>query len=599
MKEKEEQTKVKYIRQNGKDVEGEVAIEAVRKQQLKDCVRNTRLGNYNRFGRYIMSPGIINDLLRVTKYIHKDHFKDAIEDSKGGIELKASSYLPVFGELEFRLVIKDKFAKLYIMESVYRELNGYQEIYGEEVVESFCDDDKADIIEYNLALFNMKVVDKNDIDGKKLEDLQEDSEIVENILAQKVFLSIVAKNYLKGSITDEKETFEEIVEKLKTEGGEYGKRVLKHFIDRIEKRPDIMQIPEDGGYNEALNDMLVGAMEVATTEDDMLDPNIAKLYEDIYDIRYRKTDRQMDDATQGVTPESLQNVLGRLGVELTGDPQKEDGSTPREGLQSIIDAGRNAVASTEEDRGKPSVTLGSELFQKIVDSGKASGTIATMSELLGKMYVGDSTKVGDAATGKQLGSENHEDLLKEVQGVSRDGPGEQVDTEFKKETTTTTTQKQKPTTTKKVGGGGNDSGKTTDSGKQKTTAYTGYEDTPGVSKQGQQGGPQNNPENNNEELDLYSIYGDQYADIIDDMDAMGLSDEEKKIRLDEIVNGPQKNTTQAQGGIKLNGSAQTDGGPSQTGRNTHMQDGLSHTSNHHNQSFGGQGGDGGRGYGDE
>ena len=589
MKEKEEQTKVKYIRQNGKDVEGEVAIEAVRKQQLKDCVRNTRLGNYNRFGRYIMSPGIINDLLRVTKYIHKDHFKDAIEDSKGGIELKASSYLPVFGELEFRLVIKDKFAKLYIMESVYRELNGYQEIYGEEVVESFCDDDKADIIEYNLALFNMKVVDKNDIDGKKLEDLQEDSEIVENILAQKVFLSIVAKNYLKGSITDEKETFEEIVEKLKTEGGEYGKRVLKHFIDRIEKRPDIMQIPEDGGYNEALNDMLVGAMEVATTEDDMLDPNIAKLYDDIYDIRYRKTDRQMDDATQGVTPESLQNVLGRLGVELTGDPQKEDGSTPREALSDIINRQNNAAADTRE----PLVTIqgGQVSLEGFVDALKATAEAAMIIDAMGKLKGFDPTKQADAVAGNidQQGKE-FASLLGETQQLieenmagkgekTKNGPEKSFDkiVKVKGDNPEDKVKSGGGATQKGKGGatGGSGGGATGKGGKGTEVKGSGYieVEVPPLEKTTQ-----------NDDVNLENLTEEQQY-YYDELMLSGHSHEEALAKSAMFGEKMKGNTSQTQGGSNLDGRAQTIDEAVQTGGSSYETGGVRSTENAHSHNI--------------
>jgi hypothetical protein len=59
-------TNEKYYRQNGDVVEGK-DIPAVRTQQLKDTIRNGRLGTYNAHGRYILSPKITKELFGITK----------------------------------------------------------------------------------------------------------------------------------------------------------------------------------------------------------------------------------------------------------------------------------------------------------------------------------------------------------------------------------------------------------------------------------------------------------------------------------------------------------------------------------------------------
>ncbi len=310
------QTDEKYYRQNGGVLDQKTEISAVRRQQLKDAIRNNRLGRYNAYGRYTLSPAVTKELLSITKYIYKDHFDEVIKESKGVLEFRASSYLPVFGEMQFRIVFKDKFAKLYLIENVYREFNGYQEIYGEQITEINCEDNRADVVDYVLSLLNISVTDSED-EGKKPE---EDAEKVKAILFDKLYLSMVSRNYLKGSASDEKDTFEDMVRILKEEGGDYGKKVLKHFIDRIEKRPDIMQLKDEDGYNEALNDALIGAMEVATNEDDMRDPHIKKVYDDIYKKRFEKTDEHTKKAQEEVNEKDFakvaEGVLGKKAPNL-------------------------------------------------------------------------------------------------------------------------------------------------------------------------------------------------------------------------------------------------------------------------------------------
>ena len=295
-----------YYRQNGAPVQNKVHIDAVRKQQLKDAVCNNRLGRYNAHGRYTLSPKITKELLGITKYVYQEHYDAVVNESKDTLEFKASSNLLVFGNLEFRIVFKDTFAKLYLIENVYREFNGYQEIYGEQITEINCETDRDDMIDYVFSLLNVSVVDEVDY-GKT-----EDEEKVVAILTSKIYFSMVARNYLKDAAPDEKETFEDMVNLLKEEGGEYGKRVLRNFIDRIEKRPDIMQLKDEDGYNEALNDALIGALEVATTEDDMLDPDKKDLYDRLYKKRFHKTDDQIKEGQEKVNDKDFHKVAEAL-----------------------------------------------------------------------------------------------------------------------------------------------------------------------------------------------------------------------------------------------------------------------------------------------
>ena len=333
-----------YYRQNGAPITNNVHINAVRKQQLKDAIRNNRLGVYNAFGRYILSPKITKELFGITKYVYKNHYEQVIAESKDVFEFKATSNLPVFGNLEFRIVIKDADVKVYLIENVYREFNGYQEIYGELLSEFACQGDKDVVIDHVFALFNVKVVDENDY-GKV-----EEEENVATILMHKLCCSMAARNYVRDSAPDEKEIFEEMVSMLKDEGGEYGKRVLRNFLDRIEKRPDLMQLKDEDGYNEALNDALLGALEVVTTEDDMLDPKIKELYEKLYEKRFNKTDEQIQEGQEKITEKDFHKVAeGVFGNKARiFDPDAVKGKL--EELANIIEDIKKPPVNTEEQR---------------------------------------------------------------------------------------------------------------------------------------------------------------------------------------------------------------------------------------------------------
>lgn len=308
----ENTTEERYFRPNGKTLTNILDIEADKKLRRKDIVRNAQLGRINDAGRYIIPPAITKELLFMTKYLYQEDYEDILRESKAVFEFKPRGFLPVFGEVEFRLVVNDNLARLYLLENIYREFNGYQEINGVQISECACDKSKEDFIQDLLSLYNLKVMPKEDIDGKRPEDFVDDQEKISNIMFAKIYLNIISKNYLKTSASDEKDTFDTMVGILKEEGGEYGKRVLRHFIDRIEKRPDIMQIKEEEGYNEALNDILIGAMEVATTEDDMQDPNTESLYRKMYQVRYEKTEKHIEEAKENVKASVVEQVAERL-----------------------------------------------------------------------------------------------------------------------------------------------------------------------------------------------------------------------------------------------------------------------------------------------
>ncbi len=348
----ENTTEEMYFRPNGAQLTDKVDIEADKTLRRKDILRNAELGRINESGRYVIPAAVLKELLFMTKYIFREDYETVLKESKDTFEFKARGFLPVFGAVEFRLVINEKIAKLFILENVYREFNGYQEIYGEQISECACDGSKDEFIEKLFTLYNFKVVEEEDLEGKRPEDLADSEDKIHAIMFTKIYLNMISKDYLKVSANDEKETFDDLVGMLKEQGGDYGKKVLRHFIDRIEKRPDIMQIKDEDGYNESLNDMLIGAIEVATTEDDIKDPGIEELYRRVYQRRYEKTDDHMKEAQLGVKIALAEQVTDKiLGAKMSTQEAAIDsfldmlGTKPNETkvATNISEQGRNAL----------------------------------------------------------------------------------------------------------------------------------------------------------------------------------------------------------------------------------------------------------------
>lgn len=389
----ENTTEERYFRPNGKTLTNILDIEADKKLRRKDIVRNAQLGRINDAGRYIIPPAITKELLFMTKYVYQEDYEDILRESKAVFEFKPRGFLPVFGEVEFRLVVNDNLARLYLLENIYREFNGYQEINGVQISECACDKSKEDFIQDLLSLYNLKVVPKEDIDGKRPEDLVDDQEKISNIMFAKIYLNIISKNYLKTSASDEKDTFDTMVGILKEQGGEYGKRVLRHFIDRIEKRPDIMQIKEEEGYNEALNDILIGAMEVATTEDDMQDTNTESLYRKMYQVRYEKTDKHIEEAKENVKASVVEQVAERLtGARIIFHEEE---------LKSFADV----IGNAPEASSKNNV---SENVRETLESAMLKQKPQTQAPQEETKTAGQDQKVADAAKAPTEGAKKSE-----------------------------------------------------------------------------------------------------------------------------------------------------------------------------------------------
>ncbi len=300
-----------YTRPSGEEVVGDSKyISSIRDEQSRDIIDNCRIGNYDSNGNYAIDPEITAELIGMNKWIYRETLKNVLKDNKKEIELIVNSRLPLFGDMEFRLVVAETSARLYLIEEVFREGGGYLETYGEKIAEYVSDSTEKEDLASIFTLFNIRIIEEDEEDdGKKVDE--EDSNI-EKLLVRKIYLSLLAKQLIDETAAEEKAIFDKIVAILKEQGGEYGKRVLKNFIDRLERRPEVMGIKDKSGYNKALNDMLMGAIEVVTTDDDMKDDKIKKIFIDINNLRNNHTQDNIDKVKRNISPDTVKKVYDKV-----------------------------------------------------------------------------------------------------------------------------------------------------------------------------------------------------------------------------------------------------------------------------------------------
>lgn len=304
-----------YTRPNGDDIVGDTnLIENVRDEQSRDIIDNCRIGSYDGRGNYVVDAEIVKELIGMKKRLTRTEYENTLRDNREEYEFKAFGKLPLYGKTEFRLVISNSHAKLYLIEEVYREGGGYLEVYGEKLADYVSDSNEKNDLKSILTAFNITIIDEDDDDeGKTWEP--EDGENVKKLLIRKIYLSLLAKQLEESTSEGEKHSFDRMVELLKSNGGEYGKKVLKHFLDRLERRPEVMTIKDKHGYNKALNDMLMGSIEVATTVEDLKNPETKALFEQLNQIRNEGTEQNIIRAQQAVTAGQVLSVLEKISKD--------------------------------------------------------------------------------------------------------------------------------------------------------------------------------------------------------------------------------------------------------------------------------------------
>jgi len=266
-----------YKRKNGEDIVNDPeAIASCKREQSRDVIDNARLGSYDKFGNYVIIPDIRRELLSLPKLIIGTRTRN------GQTVYELKSNLPIFGDVFFKLSIKNDEAVLYITETVKREAGGYQEVY-DEVLDSLATGTNG--LPKSIIFRNYHITDDTDSFGK-------DDYNCSNILTRKVYLSLLSKELKDVSKLDEKQAFDNMVSTLKA-GGVYGKKVLNEFVTRLKDRPAIFEISNTDSYNKAVNEVLLSALDISTTQEDKEDVSTRQTYLKVLNARNENIDEDI------------------------------------------------------------------------------------------------------------------------------------------------------------------------------------------------------------------------------------------------------------------------------------------------------------------
>ena len=297
--EKKQKT-LKYSRHNGGDIVGDaLSIDIEKNNQLRDIIDNQRLGGYDSTGNYYLENDIRDDLVKMRKYVDHSTMNDPLRNNHDVYYLFAR--LPEFNNIEFVLEIYNGVVSLNLVERVYREGGQYFDTYEENLTNFVVDKDKP--LSYIFKVLNIRTtVDE----GRVIDDN------IENVLMRKIYLKAMSDRITEGSVKLEREAFEECIELLKS-SGEYGEKVLRNFVEKLNDRQEVLEHKDTPSYNKALNDILVAAMEFCTDEKDLKKASNKQVYNKVKSTRNEKTLPCVAEARENTTP----NIIKGRYFELT------------------------------------------------------------------------------------------------------------------------------------------------------------------------------------------------------------------------------------------------------------------------------------------
>lgn len=298
-----------YKRKNGEDIVNDpAAIKSCKNEQNRDVIDNARLGSYDKYGNYVIIPDIKRELISMPKLIYSTNHTTT------GVVYDLKATIPIFGDVFFKLSIGKSEAVLSLTESVNREAGGYLEVY-DEPIDSFALG--KDRLPDSIIFRTYHITEKPDDFGKK--------EVYEynNILTRKVYLNLLSKELRTTSVLDEKQAFDNMVATLKN-GGEYGKRVLTEFVDRLKERPAVFEIANTEHYNKAVNEVLLSALDIATTEEDKQNPDNKETYLQVLNARNENIDKDLKIATDRVNEQYVKNIVTKATKEFDEKLEKKE-----------------------------------------------------------------------------------------------------------------------------------------------------------------------------------------------------------------------------------------------------------------------------------
>ena len=309
--EKDFEEELIYIRRNGENVSDPDIIANCRLEQNRDIIENARLGSYDKYGNYIFMPEIRFELINIPKFIY--HISKL--GNKKIFDLK--TIIPIFGELFFKLTISENDVVLYLVETVSRESGGYMEVY-EEVVDAIALGKMNNIATEDI--FSMYHIYENDTDEDKKTFFIYD---YINLLTRKIYLTLLSKELNEEMQYDEHEIFNTMIAVLK-DGGEYGGKVLSEFMVRLKDRPEIFEMENTEKYNKAVNEVLLSALDIATTQTDKENPKTKEVYLKIINARNKNVDKYIEIAHKNVEKDYVQDVAKRAVIDFNEEEAKRE-----------------------------------------------------------------------------------------------------------------------------------------------------------------------------------------------------------------------------------------------------------------------------------
>ncbi|MGN0798316.1 MAG: hypothetical protein ACI4L7_01960 [Christensenellales bacterium] len=300
-----------YSRQNGENLTNKQAIESCKHEQNRDIIDNCRLGSYDRFGNYIIVPAIREELLSMPKIIY------AQQKQKEKLIFDIKSLIPLFGDIFFKLVVTKEEVTFFLVETVRREAGDYVEVY-EEVLDnsSLAKDEEVPL---SLIFRNYNIYKEDDEDyGKRMFSAFD----FMNILTRKIYLSLLSKELLDIGDFDDKKAFDEMIEILKN-SGEYGERVLDVFAERLKDRPEIYDLSSSKKYNKAVLEILLSAIDIATTQADKDNFEIREIYFRLLGVRNRNIEQYLREANQNIDEEYITKIVKRATKHFLQDDDEE------------------------------------------------------------------------------------------------------------------------------------------------------------------------------------------------------------------------------------------------------------------------------------
>lgn len=311
--EENEAEDVKFVKANGETLTNMQAIESCRHEQNRDIIDNLRLGSYDRFGNYIIVPAIREELLTIPKIVYVKQ----VQKDKTIFDMK--SMIPLFGDIFFKLVSSKEEVTLYLVETVRREAGDYVEVY-EEVLDNFSMTED-DYVPLSVIFRNYNIYDEDDGDyGKKIFSAFD----FMNILTRKIYLSLLSRELMEIAEFDDKQAFEEMIAILK-DSGEYGERVLEVFENRVKDRPEIYDLATSKEYNKAVLEILLSAVDIATTQADKENFETREVYFKLLGVRNKNIDKYIEQANEKIDEQYVSNIVTRATKHfLQDDEEKQD-----------------------------------------------------------------------------------------------------------------------------------------------------------------------------------------------------------------------------------------------------------------------------------